>query len=406
MTRELLRHPSITPIVIESQPAIAGTWNYESTRTSMFKELRVNIPREIMGFRSYSFGDHTYGDERQFPAHWEVEAYLKDYAKVNDLEKHISFNEEVTSVDRVGPAKWKVATNKGRTIDADGVCVCNGHYEVPSMPQIENVDKFEGKIMHSREYREASELAGKTVAILGAKHSGFDIGLELSAVCPKVYLIGKVHRDPTTPTGPKGNIHKVNGTISEYLGPRSIKVKDVKGEGAESQIDEVDVVLYATGYLYDFEIINANLPDWKWKDNIAYPLYKNIFYAHDPTLIFLGLPFMIIPLPLHECQAILVAEHFGGKVALPSSVDMKAEVDDEVAEFMTNKPADQPLRYFTAYSSKQYPYNALLLKMANWPTPFPDHMQAMQEQVNRNQMIDRATYRDMRVPFDDPRLKK
>jgi hypothetical protein len=260
--------------------------------------------------------------------------------------------------------------------------------------------------MHTREYGEASELAGKTVAILGAKHSGYDIGLELSRVCPKVYSIGKVHRDPTTPSGPKGNIHVISGTISEYLGPRSIKVKDVKGDGAESQIDEVDVVLYATGYLYDFEIIDSDLLDWKWKDNIAYPLYKNLFYTHDPTLIFTGLPFMIIPLPLHECQAILVAEHFGGKVTLPSSFDMKAEVDAEIAEFMNNKPADQPLRYFTAYSTKQYPYNNMLLKMANWPTPFPDHMQKMQEQVNRNQMIDRPNYREMNVPFDDPRLKK
>lgn len=212
------------------------------------------------------------------------------------------------------------------------------------------------------------------MAILGAKHSGFDIGLELSDVCPKVYLIGKVHRDPTTPVGPKGNLHKVNGTISAYSGERSIKVKDIKGNGDETQIDEVDVVLYATGYLYDFAVIDDALTDWKWRDNIAYPLYKNIFYTHDPTLIFLGLPFMIIPLPLHECQAILVAEFFGGKVNLPSSADMKAEVDEEIAEFMANKPADQPLRYFTAYSSKQYPYNNLLLKMANWPTPFPDHM--------------------------------
>ena len=111
MTRELLRHPNITPIVIESQTAIAGTWNEKSTRTSTFKELRVNIPREIMGYQSYSFGDHTYGDERQFPGRSEVEAYIKDYAKVNDLEKHVSFNEEVTNVERIAPAKWKVETN-------------------------------------------------------------------------------------------------------------------------------------------------------------------------------------------------------------------------------------------------------------------------------------------------------
>lgn len=61
---------------------------------------------------------------------------------MNDLEKYISFGEEVSSVERYGPGKWKVETNLGRSIKADGVCVCNGHYEIPEIPDIASPEIF------------------------------------------------------------------------------------------------------------------------------------------------------------------------------------------------------------------------------------------------------------------------
>jgi dimethylaniline monooxygenase (N-oxide forming) len=109
---------------------------------------------------------------------------LKDYAKVNGIEKCISFSEEVTSVERTAPGKWKVDTNKGRTIEADGVCVCNGHYEIPEVPEIENPEVFDGVTIHSHEYKEKTKFAGKNVAILGANMSALEIAAELCTVCP------------------------------------------------------------------------------------------------------------------------------------------------------------------------------------------------------------------------------
>jgi hypothetical protein len=45
---------------------------------------------------------------------------------------------------------------------------------------------------------------------------------------------------------------------------------------------------------------------FQWRqDNFAFPLYKQIFFAHDPTLLFLGLPWRVVPFPLFECQAVL-----------------------------------------------------------------------------------------------------
>jgi len=66
--------------VYESESAIGGTWNYESsTRTSMYKSLRTNIPREIMALERFKLrpkddpenGSFT-GDARQFPCQEEI----------------------------------------------------------------------------------------------------------------------------------------------------------------------------------------------------------------------------------------------------------------------------------------------------------------------------------------------
>lgn len=66
----------------------------------------------------------------------------------------IKFNQEVTSVQQLSPGKWKVQTKSGLDIECDAVSICNGHYEMPNVPEIEGRETFEGVIMHSHDYKE------------------------------------------------------------------------------------------------------------------------------------------------------------------------------------------------------------------------------------------------------------
>ena len=76
-------------------------------------------------------------------------------------------------------------------------------------------------------------------------------------------MIAKKHLAKLFYSGAKGNIAKETGTISRYLGPKSIQIKDILGDGEVKQLDDIDVVILATGYQYDFKIIKPLL-DWKW----------------------------------------------------------------------------------------------------------------------------------------------
>ena len=62
-----------------------------------------------------------------------------------------------------------------------------------------------------------------------------------------------------------------------------------------------------------------------------------MFYTHDPSLIFFGLPFMIIPFTLFECQAIIASRVVSGIVELPEPIIMKNELDNELKVFKETK---------------------------------------------------------------------
>ena len=90
--KEFSKYENNNVIVIESEDEVGGTWYYKNKRSSMYQNLRTNLPREIMAFDSFPF-NKTYNDSRQYPSHEEVQSYLIDYA--NDVRDKITFNEEV-----------------------------------------------------------------------------------------------------------------------------------------------------------------------------------------------------------------------------------------------------------------------------------------------------------------------
>ena len=63
-----------------------------------------------------------------------------------------------THYEKDNPTRWDVETSDVRSgaVDRsvfDAVVVCNGHYAVPHRADIKNIDRFEGKTMHSHDYR-------------------------------------------------------------------------------------------------------------------------------------------------------------------------------------------------------------------------------------------------------------
>lgn len=54
------------------------------------------------------------------------------------------------------------------------------------MPSIACLNRFQGRVLHSRDYRRPDVFKDKTVAVLGASYSGKDVGRQLSDYATKV----------------------------------------------------------------------------------------------------------------------------------------------------------------------------------------------------------------------------
>ncbi|XP_033215018.1 flavin-containing monooxygenase FMO GS-OX5-like isoform X2 [Belonocnema kinseyi] len=190
----------------EKMEKIGGTWIYnEKTgfdvkglpiHSSMYRNLRTNLPCEIMNFPDYR---KMKGDKSSTVTHQQVLAYLKDYAKHFQLCQFIQFN---TLVEHVQPELietdkkftiWKVQvknleTNQVFQKQFDVIIICAGQYFDPNIPVIAGIITFPGQILHSHSYRKPEEFSEKSIVILGASASGIDIGIELCDKAKQVYL--------------------------------------------------------------------------------------------------------------------------------------------------------------------------------------------------------------------------
>ena len=73
----------------------------------------------------------------------------------------------------------------------DHVIVCTGTNREPAIPDYLNSSSYQGKIIHSSQYRSAKPLAGKRVLIVGLGESASDIAFNVSQEAANVCIIAR-----------------------------------------------------------------------------------------------------------------------------------------------------------------------------------------------------------------------
>ena len=233
--------------------------------------------------------------------------------------------------------------------------------------------------MHVHHYREPEVLVGKRVLVLGIGNSATDIAVESSRIAEKTFLamrrgayvmpkylngkptdeaaskladagcrcraalllgamLGLTSGDMTAYGLPKPD-HKlleahptVSAELLSRLGHGDIAVKpniDRFAGGrtvrfADGSEEEIDLVVYCTGYKITFPFFDPSLVSVK--DN-RLPLYRRVASVEHPGLYFIG---FIQPLgaimPIAEAQSEWVADLLEGRAALPSVAEMREEI--------------------------------------------------------------------------------
>ena len=150
--------------IIERTQELAPTWK------RLYPSLRLNTSR----FFSQLPG-------RNFPLHWGIHPTAEQYHRylvdwVGD--QHFSIDHGI-EVYRVAPREdglWQVETSAGiETYRA--VIPATGVFDNPQLPQIDGMDRFQGEIFHSRDFRNPDLVRGKRTMVVGNGPSGTDIAV-------------------------------------------------------------------------------------------------------------------------------------------------------------------------------------------------------------------------------------
>jgi len=386
--RHLASNPQLRPTVIEQSRVLGGTWVYSPNtgddehglprHSSMYHNLTTNLPKEVMAFPDFPFANQ----QKSFLHHSEVLEYLEQYAEAHLLHKYIQFS---TQVEQVVPCKkgWEVTTKQletgqTSTTSYQAVMVCNGHYSVPVVPNIHGLDRYEGNLIHSHNYRKPEQFESQRVLILGGGASGTDIAVEVAGKASKVYLS---HNNPPLVSRMPKNVEQVRGVVA-CAGGLKLSLKD----GSEV---EAEAVILATGYHYNFPFLTPEC-GVSVENRVVQPLYKHLISIANPSLSFIGLPVQICPFPQFDLQVRYFIRTLLGDAKLPSPAEMERDTQEEIR--YRREVLGMPDKYFHKMGTLQWDYNRELAQLGGFK-PLPDAIENLYMSVHKRRQADLVSYK-------------
>lgn len=145
--------------ILEREDDLGGTWH-----VNHYPGLAVDIASVTY---SYSFEPNPYWS-RLFAPGAELKRYATHIADKYDLKRHMEFRTSVVSArwddDR---QQWSVATADGRTRTCRYLVTATGYLSQPHIPDFPGIDSFAGTILHTADWDDSAELAGKRIAVIG-----------------------------------------------------------------------------------------------------------------------------------------------------------------------------------------------------------------------------------------------
>ncbi|KAI8333993.1 hypothetical protein BC941DRAFT_433548 [Chlamydoabsidia padenii] len=306
--------PSTNAIIVDP-PTTDQVPPFQRLKSPIYAGLRTNLPKTVMCYRDFDFASNV----PFFPSHTDVLTYLQQFTAAFDLEPLIRLNTNVVKAEYADEWTLTLQTcdQKAYTDTFDAVVVATGHYAIPYIPAVQGLDALEKNHVswiHSREYRIPDDYKNQTVLVIGSGSSGLDIVRETSKVAKKVYHCVRTDNKQSLQAHAldAANVERV-GLVQQILADGSIDCdKKLK----------VDQVIFATGYLYSFPFFPFEQDNLITDGQSVEHLHDFIFYTKNPTLAFIGLPIRIVPLPLSQSQATLIARCWNPnkpKVRLPTT---------------------------------------------------------------------------------------
>jgi thioredoxin reductase len=163
-----LRRTDIEYIILDEQATCGGSWN------NAWESLSLFSPPEHSSLPGWQMPS----SKAEFPTKKETINYMCKYEKRYDFP--IRRPVTIRSIDKKGGV-FNLETSEG-VYQSKTVISATGTFKNPFIPDVPGQHKFEGKKIHSSEYRSPELFKGKKVLVVGEGNSGAQILAEVSKV--------------------------------------------------------------------------------------------------------------------------------------------------------------------------------------------------------------------------------
>ncbi len=159
-------------LILERESDLGGTWH-----VNRYPGLAVDIPSSTY---SYSFEPNPYWS-RLFAPGAELKKYAVHVAEKYDLIRRMRFDTVVTgAVWDADEEHWVVSIEGGETVTATYLLTATGFLSMPKMPEIDGIDSFTGTVIHTTDWDDSHDLAGKRIAVIGTGATAVQLIPELA----------------------------------------------------------------------------------------------------------------------------------------------------------------------------------------------------------------------------------
>ena len=323
-------------VCYEKQADWGGLWNYtwrtgldeygEPVHCSMYRYLWSNGPKEGLEFADYSFEEHFGKQIASYPPREVLFDYIEGRVKRAGVRDAIRFRTTVRQVDYddatglFAVTARNLATDEETTESFDDVVVASGHFSTPNVPHFDGLDRFNGRVLHAHDFRDAVEFRDKDILIIGTSYSAEDIGSQCWKYGCKSVTVS--HRTAAMGYDWPDNWKEV---------PLLQKVEGNTCTFKDGSTADVDAIILCTGYLHYFPFMVPELRLRTANRLATADLYKGVVWVDNPKLFYLGMQDQWYTFNMFDAQAWYVRDVIMGRIQMPDRDARAADVVEREA---------------------------------------------------------------------------
>ena len=323
-------------VCYEKQADWGGLWNYtwrtgldeygEPVHCSMYRYLWSNGPKEGLEFADYSFEEHFGKQIASYPPREVLFDYIEGRVKRAGVRDLIRFRTLVRWVDYdattglFNVTAHDLVSGRETTEHFDHVVVATGHFSTPNVPHFDGLDRFNGRVLHAHDFRDAVEFKNKDILMIGTSYSAEDIGSQCWKYGCKSVTVS--HRTAAMGYDWPDNWKEV---------PLLQKVKGNTCTFKDGSTADVDAIILCTGYLHHFPFMASDLR-LKTANRLATAdLYKGVMWVNNPKLFYLGMQDQWFTFNMFDAQAWYARDIIMDRIQTPDRDTRAADVVEREA---------------------------------------------------------------------------